>query len=145
MMAFGQEESCRAERLRGLRVLVVEDDYLMARWLTSQLEDWGCNVIGPVASADLGQRVARSKPIDAALLDINLRGEHSGPVADALDARGVPFLFVTGYASPQILPSHLLSRPRLLKPIDERELCAAIVRRLDERVEGQAGPPPQGA
>lgn len=131
MMMVDRSEAERAESLKGLRVLIVEDDFLTARWLASQLEEWGCRVVGPAASAGEGARMVESKSIDAALLDVNLRGEHSGGIADALEQKGVPFLFVTGYASPRILPKHLLDRPRLYKPLDERELLAAMMQRFE--------------
>lgn len=135
MMMVDQRDAELREALKGLRVLVVEDDYLTARWLTSQLTEWGCRVVGPAASAREGERIVETKPLDAALLDVNLRGQHSGGIADALDVRGVPYLFVTGYASPRLLPKHLLDHPRLYKPLDERELLAAMARSLERRDE----------
>ncbi len=138
MMMADEPEVEQRKALKGLRVLVVEDDYLTARWLASHLEEWGCRVVGPAASAEEGERMVDSRPIDAALLDVNLRGKHSGAIADALERRGVPFLFVTGYTSPQILPVHLLHRPRLYKPLDERELRAAMVRRIESGEQGGA-------
>ncbi|MGD9693314.1 MAG: response regulator [Phycisphaerales bacterium] len=126
--------------LKGLRVLIVEDDFLTARWLAAHLEEWGCSVVGPASSAEEGERIVETKPLDAALLDVNLRGIHSGSIADALDKRGVPFLFVTGYASPRILPNHLLARPRLYKPLDERELLSAMLQRITGE-EGDPHPP----
>jgi CheY-like chemotaxis protein len=85
-------------RLEGRNVLVVEDDFIVAMDICIRLEDTGARILGPVALVnnamtiiDTGQR------IDAAVLDVNLKGENSFPVADALADRKVPFVFTTGY------------------------------------------------
>ncbi len=116
-----------AKALIGLRVLIVEDEFLMARRLTKLLESWGCEVIGPAASLDEGRKLASRDDVDAALLDINLRGVHSGPIADFLLEHGHPLIFVTGYASPKQLPDHLRAQPRLHKPVRDSELKAAMI------------------
>lgn len=115
------------QALIGLRILIVEDEFLMARRLETLLKSWGCEVVGPAASLDEGNRLAQDTTIDAALLDINLRGVHSGPIADSLLQRGRPLIFVTGYASPKQLPDHLRAQPRLHKPVRETELRAAMI------------------
>ena len=80
------------------RILVVEDEFILARGLKRALEDLNAVVLGPDPSikAALG-RVEREHKIDVAILDVNLNGEFSFPVADALVARRIPFVFVTGY------------------------------------------------
>ena len=83
--------------LAGLRILVVEDEPLIAMELIDNLEDVGAAPFGPVMTVAGALSIVRSgEPLDAALLNVNLRGEASFPVADALIERGVPFLFVTG-------------------------------------------------
>lgn len=81
----------------GKRILVVEDEALVAMLLEDLLADLGCEVVGPAMRLQEGLELARINGIDAAILDINLAGERSYPIADLLDAKRVPLLFVTGY------------------------------------------------
>jgi DNA-binding response OmpR family regulator len=84
--------------LRGRRILVVEDDMLIAMMIEDMLTDLGCAVIGPANGLSQGQALADDGvAIDAALLDVNLGGESVFPLADRLRARGVPLIFSTGY------------------------------------------------
>ena len=83
--------------LKGKRILVVEDEALIAVMVEDMLTDMGSNVIGPAATIEAALRLARSEELDAAVLDVNVRGERIDPVAEALMARGVPVLFATGY------------------------------------------------
>ncbi len=87
-----------ASALRGRRILVVEDEYMMADDLQYDLEEVGAQVIGPVPSvADALALLAAEEAIDGAILDVNLRGEKAYPVADVLRERGVLFVLATGY------------------------------------------------
>ncbi|MEG3084578.1 response regulator [Sphingomonas sp. PB2P12] len=80
------------------RILLVEDEYMLALDLQNELEDRGAFILGPEASVDGAlRRVAQESRIDAAVLDVNLGGEFVFPVADALLARHVPFIFSSGY------------------------------------------------
>jgi CheY-like chemotaxis protein len=81
----------------GKRILVVEDEALVAMMLEDMLADFGCEVVGPAMRLDEGLELARLNGLDAAVLDINLGGERSYPIADLLEERGVPHAFVTGY------------------------------------------------
>lgn len=84
--------------LTGLAVLLVEDDYFIAEDMAWQLEGGGAEVVGPVASVDAAiELIGRTERIDGAILDVNLQGQMSWPVADALLQRGVRFVFATGY------------------------------------------------
>jgi DNA-binding response OmpR family regulator len=104
------------QTLRGLRVLIVEDEYLLADDLYNTLTDAGAEVLGPIASVrDATAFIASEPSIDAAVLDVNLRGELVYPVADALLARGVPFAFATGYDK-WSLPERFAHAPRVEKP-----------------------------
>ena len=86
------------ERMAGLRLLVVEDEALVAMLIEDILLDLDCVVIGPVGTVAQALALLHHEEIDGALLDVNLGGgERSYPVADALAARNVPFVFVTGY------------------------------------------------
>ena len=116
--------------MSGRRILVVEDDYLVATWLTGMLRDWGCEVVGPAPTVAEALALASKGGFDGAILDVNLRGEHSGPVAELLESHGVPFFFLTGYGSPALLPEELRDRHKLFKPVKASELRVAVQRRL---------------
>jgi CheY-like chemotaxis protein len=83
--------------LAGKRVLVVEDEPVIAMTIEDMLADLGCDVVGPAASLVEAQALAEGEPLDAAVLDININGARSYVVADELRRRGVPFVFATGY------------------------------------------------
>ena len=84
--------------LRDRRILVVEDEYLIATTLSDQLEAIGSIVVGPIASVERAIKAIELNPeIDAAVLDLNLGGAMAFPVADALLARNIPFVFTSGY------------------------------------------------
>ena len=108
--------------LEGRRVLVVEDEYLLAEDLHEELERQGAEVLGPVASVAEALELLRQGPAPhMAILDINLGGEMAYPVADALLARGIPFLFATGYDAWSI-PEAYADVPRMEKPVELRSL-----------------------
>ena len=114
-------EACLRVEWRGRRILVVEDDTMLADDLRRDLGKQGAEVVGPVPTvADALELVAREGPLDAAVLDVNLRGERVFPVVDALRARGVPLAFTTGYEQ-WALPDAYADVPRCEKPIDLRQ------------------------
>jgi CheY-like chemotaxis protein len=116
--------------LTGCRVLVVEDEFLLAMELETLLEQRGCTVLGPVPS--VGQALAmldRGQP-EAALLDVNLKGERATPLAAALQDRGVPFVLITGYSESQLSEPELRQAPRLDKPVNGRDLRCALAKVL---------------
>jgi DNA-binding response OmpR family regulator len=112
--------------LEGLRVLVVEDNLLLAEVTRLLLEDSGCEVVGPAGRLHRGLKLARNEAIDGAILDINLHGEMSFPIAEVLSTRNVPFLFVTGYEDRSIVPIAFRSAPRLDKPVTDEQLLEAM-------------------
>ena len=101
--------------LQGMRVLIVEDSYLIAWSLRRMLSDLGCSVVGPAATVDQAIEMIEGDGCDAAILDVNLGAETSLPVAESLSSRGLPFFFVTGYSSPQLASIEFKSRRRLRK------------------------------
>ena len=112
--------------LCGRRVLVVEDSYLVAEALSEALEREGAEVVGPVSALEEAWRLAQATPdLDAAVLDVNLRGEMIWPVADLLFGRDIRLLFATGYAS-GIVQGRYRQSQVVEKPIPAR----AIVRLL---------------
>lgn len=109
--------------LDGLRVLVVEDETLVAMLLEDMLADHGCvvaGVAGRIAQA-LEMVADDALSIGAAILDVNLAGQPSFPIAEALAAKGVPFVFATGYGAGG-LPEEWRTRPTLQKPFGHDEV-----------------------
>ncbi|MBV8737026.1 MAG: response regulator [Alphaproteobacteria bacterium] len=111
--------------LNGLRILVVEDEYLVASLIQDFLEMAGCVVLGPIARLAEAVHAAHSDSCDAAVLDVNLGGSLVFPVAEILSHRRIPFAFVTGYAT-GALPDEHHARPTIRKPFRKEELLALI-------------------
>ena len=118
------------QALTGRRVLVVEDESLVAMLLETILEDMGCTPVGPVATVDEGlAMVAGEGTLDAALLDVNVAGREVFPIADALKGRGVPFVFSTGYGEGG-LPDAWRGHPTVQKPFTEAAIRDALMRAM---------------
>ena len=114
------------ELLKGRHVLVVEDEYFIADDLRRMFEENGAQVIGPVGSVDAALAMIEQCPrIDGAVLDINLREIMVFPVADALRAKGVPFVFATGYEESAV-PSRLRDAVHCEKPIEPARLAEVL-------------------
>lgn len=104
------------EPLKGLRLLLVEDEAMVAMMLEDMLGDLGCEVVGPAGSVALALELARAdQGIAGAILDVNVAGEPIYPVAETLKARGVPFVFITGYGSADI-DGRFADAPTVQKP-----------------------------
>lgn len=114
--------------LSGRRVFVAEDEGLIAFDIVSLLEGAGCRVIGPAADLSGALQTLETARVDMALLDVNLRGEMVWPIAETLQSRGVPFLFLTGYASLDDFPPEFVDVPRLDKPFVASELLGLVAR-----------------
>ena len=117
----------------GSRVLVVEDEGLVALQLQMDLEDWGYHVVGPGRNLEEGSALAETEEIDAALLDVRLGSQTSVSIADILLERKIPFVFATGYSDSSTLPEHLRSVPRLNKPYAMDLIRETIERLIGER------------
>ncbi len=111
--------------LAGYRILVVEDDMMIALQVEEALQALGCLVIGPVGKLDAALRLAGDEQLDAAVLDVNVRGGQVFPVAERLMSRGIPFAFASGYGD-WALPEAFRNQPRLTKPFTVRELKARV-------------------
>ena len=129
--------------LSGRRVLVVEDEIIVSWLLQDMLADLGCEVVGPAARVDQALAIIEAEAIDAVLLDLNLNGQMSYPVADALVARGVPFVFSTGYAQNRLLNGYR-TFPVLQKPFHGSEVGDALAKLLTQKVSKPASLPPNG-
>lgn len=115
-----------APSLRNRRVLVVEDDYILAQELKDDLERLGAEVLGPVPGVEDALALLDANPApDAAVLDLNLGGEMAFPLADVLEDRAVPFVFVTGYEQWSWGERHA-GVPRFEKPVDVREVARVL-------------------
>jgi CheY-like chemotaxis protein len=115
--------------LAGKRVLVVEDEAMLIVALQDILRDLGCeNAVAEAGLKNALQRV-QNQPFDVAVLDINLAGSDVSPVADALAARSIPFVFASGYSSGHI-PARHANRPRVEKPYRGDQLRAALIQAL---------------
>ena len=116
----------------GTRILIVEDEGLVALQLQQDVEGAGHQVVGPARSLRHGLMLASQERIDAALLDVRLGQETSAAIAEQLLARAIPFAFTTGYADSVMLPDHLRKIPRLSKPY----IGGEIVKMLNSLIGG---------
>jgi CheY-like chemotaxis protein len=107
--------------LSNCRVLIVEDEALVSMLLEDMLADIGCIVVGVAARFAEALEKTASLSFDVAILDVNLNGEPTFRIAEALDSRGSRFLFSTGYGA-TVLPPHFQSAPVLQKPFAQRDL-----------------------
>ena len=108
--------------MEALRILVVEDSFLLFMTIQAMLVDLGWVVVGPATRRSEALALAQSGVFDAALLDVNLDGEMSWDVAEVLKARGIPFVFGTGYDVSTILPDDLAGSAIIAKPYQSRQL-----------------------
>ena len=119
-----------SERIaEGCRILVVEDEMTIVVLIEDALLELGAEVVGPTAHLDVALRLAREDRIDAAVLDVNIRGGSSYPVADILTKRGIPFVFCSGYGDWALEVRHR-ERPRLMKPFTSGELAVRVLELL---------------
>lgn len=118
------------ERIAGnRRVLVIEDEMSVVLMIEDALLALGAEIVGPTAWLDTGLQLAREAAIDLAVLDINIQGGNSYPVADILAERGIPFIFCTGYGDWALEERHR-DRPRLTKPFSPGELSDRVIELL---------------
>ena len=122
-----------SEGIAGVRVLIVEDEAMIAMLLQDMLEEMGCVVAATAASLDDALRAAASDPLDLAILDVNLGGTETYPVADALRRRGVPYVFSTGYTQNAIVHNGMLDPgvDMIGKPFTQTEIARKLAQVLD--------------
>jgi DNA-binding response OmpR family regulator len=122
------------EILSGLRVLVVDDDLIIGLLVQDTLVKCGCTVAGPFDNMPDALRSAETESLDAAVLDINIAGEEVFPVAEILERRQVPFLFISGYGQAAI-PA---DRPHWLactKPFRAADLVAMLAAQIRNKTD----------
>jgi CheY-like chemotaxis protein len=122
-MAFG------TPLLIGKRVLIVEDEYLVAMLIEDVLEECGCSVLGPFGTVDAALEAARTETFDLAVLDVNLRGIKVYPVAELLAERHIPFLFLSGYGD-EAVPLGRSTWKVCAKPFKTKDLIEKLHRAL---------------
>jgi DNA-binding response OmpR family regulator len=127
------------DTLAGRRILLVEDELLIAMLLETSLEDHGCVVVGPFGRLSDAMEAAAHEHLDGALMDVNLGGERVFPAADILSERAVPFLLLSGYGD-KALPDHGRHWPVQSKPFEIGRVMAALSRLIAE-TEAQADRP----
>lgn len=117
------------QMLKGLRILVIEDVGVVAMALKAILQELGCVVVGMAARLHEAEELARHETLDGVLLDLNLAGQYTFPVADILRERNIPFIIMSGYDAGQ-LRADLAEEPQMVKPFDrealEPMLCAVF-------------------
>jgi CheY-like chemotaxis protein len=123
------------DALAGLKVLLVEDEALIALDVGAALREAGCRVVGPAPGIEQALHVIAAEELDVALLDVNLGGEDVFPVADELARRGIPFVFLTGYGR-DALPERFRDRPTSPKPYSAKPLLAKLAAVAGRRLTG---------
>lgn len=119
LFRFGPED------LHLMRILIVEDDYFLAADLAEALGARGAEVIGPVGTLDEAMKAVESHWIDRAVLDLDLGGEMSFPIADRLEMAGIPYVIATGCGA-DALPERFRGKPRLEKPFRAETLAGMM-------------------
>ena len=112
--------------LEGRRILVVEDSPVVAEACEDMLRDMGCVPVGPAINMAAALQLAAGEPLDAAVVDINIRGGKVFPVLGILAGRGIPFLLASGYAD-WSMPEEWRDRPRLAKPYSPNLLRQSLL------------------
>ena len=111
--------------LNGLRVLLVEDSPVVAPYTESLLAELGCVVVGPAANLATARELAQSAEIDAAMVDVHIRGERVFAICDILQSRGIPFVLTSGYAGSSA-PEKWRDHKRLAKPYGLEDVERAL-------------------
>lgn len=135
MQGTTREDS--AGDLKDRRVLIVEDSPVIAEDTEQMLEEIGCFVVGPATTMADARQLAEKEQIDAAIVDINIRGGKAFPVLRILEERAIPFLLTSGYAD-WSLPEEWQDRPRVQKPYNPLMLREKLIELIGQRGE-QAG------
>jgi CheY-like chemotaxis protein len=123
-----KSQSGQATDLNGRRILVVEDSPVVGPFTADMLAEIGCAVVGPAPNMAAARELLEAGEFDAALMDVHIRGERVFTLCEMLEAKGLPFVFTSGYADWQ-MPEKWQDRPRLQKPytVDQVEQALAAL------------------
>jgi CheY-like chemotaxis protein len=113
--------------LGGASILIVEDNFVVADALRYLIDGYGGSVCAIVPTVQRAHEALDGGHVDVAVLDINLNGASAVPLAEHLRARGIPFVFLSGYGGEELLPDHLRSYPRFDKPVEAERLVRALL------------------
>ena len=116
--------------LSNRKVLVVEDEMMIAMLIEDMLDEFGCKPVGPATNVPRALELIGKESIDIAVLDLNLDGKDTYAIADALQRKNVPFIFATGHGSTGLRPQYG-NRPVLQKPFQARDLETALTESLN--------------
>jgi len=116
------------ETLDGMRILIVEDNFIVADSLRFVIGGYGGRVSAIAPTIEKALEALGTAPVDVAVLDINLGGTSVAPLAEHLQAQGIPFVFLTGYGDSELLPAALRAAPRFDKPVNAERLIHALRR-----------------
>jgi CheY-like chemotaxis protein len=119
----------RSESSKGLAIFVVEDEALLKMMIVDMIEELGHRVCCEASGLDEAERMARDWEFDLAILDVNIGGKVSTPVAEIVSARKLPIVFATGYGTAG-LPDAFRERPCVQKPFMTNQLGRAIDRAI---------------
>jgi len=125
-----QPATASIQALANRRILVAEDEGLIALDLESMLQGFGCEVVGPLSDIHDILSTIRSQPVDGALLDVNLRGRQVFEILPEFLSRGIPVVLTSGYDDATLFPRVFRELPRLSKPFDLdtlRQICAVTM------------------
>ena len=115
--------------LSNRKVLVVEDEMMIAMLIEDMLDEFGCKLVGPATNVPRALELIGKETVDVAVLDLNLDGKDTYAIADALRQNNVPFIFATGYGSTGMRPEYG-DRPVLQKPFQAKDLETALAEAL---------------
>ena len=122
--------------LTGSKILVVEDNYLLAQVICDFVAECGFEPIGPASGLDTGLVYAREASLEGAILDINLDGRFCFPICNVLVQRGIPFCFLTGYSHLSMIPQQFRGAPLVSKPFEPEEMRDVIEAMLSGQLTG---------
>lgn len=136
------------QMLKGLRILIIEDVGIVAMSLKAILQELGCVVVGTAARLHEAEELSRHETLDGVLLDLNLAGQYTFPVADILRERNIPFIIMSGYDAGQ-LRADLAEEPQMAKPFDraalEPMLCKVLCPRSEDDTSASSAQPRRSA
>ena len=115
--------------LSNRKVLVVEDEMMIAMLIEDMLDEFGCKLVGPATNVPRALELIGKEQVEIAVLDLNLDGKDTYAIADALRQKNVPFIFATGYGSTGMRPEYS-DRPVLQKPFQAIDLETALAQAL---------------